>query len=62
MLKGLHYAVLLEEGTNPTEFQYIRLRLKEAGAKVTVIGLEKLKYRLEDHPFEYADAIIDKVD
>jgi protease I len=58
MLEGLHFAVLLEENTNPTEFDYSRLRLKEAGAQVTVIGLDRLDYRLEDHSYGYADVTI----
>ena len=49
MLNHLHFAVLLEEDTNPTEYTYSRLRLIEAGARVTVIGLDRLEYRLEDH-------------
>lgn len=61
MLSGLSFAVLLEEGTNPTEYQYIRLRLKEAGAKVIVIGLERLEYKLEDHSFGYAEITADQL-
>jgi protease I len=61
VLEGLHFAVLLERDTNPTEFNYSRLRLKEAGAKVTVIGLDRLDYRLEDHSFGYANTTIDQV-
>ncbi|GAB4528778.1 MAG: hypothetical protein Kow0063_05230 [Anaerolineae bacterium] len=61
MLNGLHFALLLEEDTNPTEFTYSRLRLIEAGARVTVIGLDRLKYRLEDHSIGYADTTIDRV-
>ncbi len=55
MKKKLHFAVFVEEGTNPTEFNYCRLRLKEAGFRVTVIGRNKLEYRLEDHSLGYAD-------
>ena len=58
MLEGLHFAVLVEEGTNPTEFHYARLRLLEAGARVTVIGRERLDYRLEDHTTTRADATV----
>ncbi len=61
MLRGLHFAVFLEENTNPTEFNYSRLRLKEAGAQVTVIGLERLDYRLEDQSPGHADTTIDRV-
>jgi protease I len=61
MLNGLHFAVLLEEDTNPTEFAYSHLRLIEAGAQVTVIGLDRLEYRLEDHSIGYADTTIDRV-
>jgi putative intracellular protease/amidase len=35
MLENLTFAVLLEEGTNPIEFDFARLRLKEAGAVVS---------------------------
>lgn len=59
MLNGLHFALLLEEDTNPTEFTYSRLRLIEAGARVSVIGLDRLEYRLEDHSIGYADTTID---
>ncbi len=55
MLSDLHFAVFVETNTNPTEFNYIRLRLKEAGAKVTVIGLDKLEYSLEDFSPGFAD-------
>ena len=58
MLTDLHFAVLLEEDTNPTEFNYSRLRLIEAGAQVTVISLDRLEYRLEDHSIGYADTTI----
>ncbi len=58
MLEGLHFAVLLEENTNSTEFDYVRLRLKEAGAKVTIIGLDRLDYRLEDQSRGHADVTI----
>ena len=61
MLTGMHVAVLLERDTNPTEFNYTRLRLKEAGARVTVIGLDRLEYQLEDHSTGRADTTIDQV-
>jgi protease I len=61
MLDGLSFAVLLEEGTNPIEYQYIRLRLKEAGAQVTVIGLNRLDYKLEDQSLGYADITADQI-
>jgi protease I len=61
MLEGLQFAVLLERGTNPTEYNYARLRLVEAGAQVTVIGLGQSAYELEDHSLGYADATIDEV-
>ncbi len=60
-LAGLSLAVLVERGTNPTEFQYGRLLLREAGARVTVIGLGRAEYELEDHSIGYADASIDEV-
>ncbi len=61
MLNGLHFAVLLERDTNATEFDYSRLRLMEAGAQVTVVGLSRLEYQLEDHSTGYADTTIDTV-
>jgi len=61
MLNGLRFAVLLEQDTNPTEFHYSCLRLIEAGAQVTVVGLDRLEYRLEDHSLGYADVTIDRV-
>jgi protease I len=61
MLEGMHFAVFVEENTNPTEYNYCRLRLKEAGARVTVIGLTRLKYRLEDYSPGYADVMIDEL-
>jgi len=61
MLEDLHFAVFVERHTNPTEFHYARLRLKEAGAQVTVIGLDRLQYRLEDHSMGYADITVDQV-
>jgi protease I len=60
-VSGLHIAVLLERDTNPTEYNYTRLRLKEAGAQVTVIGLDRLEYQLEDHSTGRADTTIDQV-
>jgi protease I len=61
LLAGLHFAVLVERGTNPTEYNYVRLRLREAGARVTAIGLDRLSYELEDHSIGHADARIDDV-
>ena len=61
MLTGLHFAVLLERDTNPTEYNYSRLRLKEANAQVTVVGLDRLDYRLEDHSTGHADTVIDRI-
>ena len=58
MLEGLRLAVLLEQDTNPAEFHTSRLRLKEAGAQVTVVGLDRLDYRLEDHSMGRADVTI----
>jgi len=60
-VSDLHVAILLERGTNPTEFNYSRLRLKEAGIRVTAVGLAQLEYQLEDYSFGYADATIDDV-
>ncbi len=61
MLEGLHFAVFVERDTNPTEFTYSHLRLKEAGARVTVIGLDRLEYQLEDHSIGHADVTVDQV-
>ena len=58
-LSGLRVAVLLEQGTNPVEYHYCRLRLAEAGAVVTVIGNDRLEYELEDHCAAHADAKIE---
>jgi len=60
-LSGLRIAVLLEQGTNPLEYHYCRLRLVEAGAEVTVVGNERLVYDLEDHSTARADAVISDV-
>jgi protease I len=60
-LAGLRFCVLLERGANPTEFNFIRLRLREAGAQVTVVGLGASEYELEDHSVGCADASIDQV-
>jgi protease I len=56
-----HLAVLVEEGTNPIEFHYCRLRLLEAGARVTVVGSRRLEYRLEDHSTARVDATAQQV-
>lgn len=61
MLSGLRVAVLLEQGTNPLEYHYCRLRLVEAGAEVTVMGSQRLDYQLEDHSTARADAVIEDV-
>ena len=61
MLHGLHVAVLVEHGTNPTEFQYCRLRMREAGATVMVVGNEELEVSLEDHSRARADVIASQV-
>jgi protease I len=58
MLEGLRLAVLVERGTNPTEFQYSRLRLLEEGAAVVVVGNRALEYALEDHSRIRADVTI----
>jgi protease I len=58
-MTGLQLAVFLEEGTNPIEYHYSRLRLNEAEMQVTVIGLDRLEYKLEDHSTAWADIGID---
>ena len=60
MTMRLHFAVLLEQGTNPTEFDCIRLRLREAGARVSVVGLDQHVYELEDHSLGHADLLIEE--
>ena len=61
MLNGPRFAVFVGRGSNPTEFHYCHLRLKEARAAVTIIGLDRLKYRLEDLPLGFAKTTIDNV-
>lgn len=61
LASDLRFAVLVARGTNPTEFNYIRLRLREAGARVTVVGLGSSRYELEDYSWGNADASIDEV-
>jgi protease I len=61
MLEGLRVALLAERGTNPTEFQYSRLRLKEAGATVVVVGNHELEYALEDHSRASTDVTVGQV-
>jgi protease I len=60
-LAGLCFAVLVERGTNPTEFHYGRLRLREAGAQVTVVSLGRSEVELEDHSVGYADLSIEEM-
>ena len=61
-LAGLRLAVLVERGVNEIEFHLCRLRLREAGAEVVVIGNCQLEYEGEDHEALYADVTIDQVD
>jgi protease I len=61
-LEGLKVAVLLERGVNETEFNCSRLRLREAGADVVVVGNARLDYTGETHAHLRADATIDQVD
>jgi protease I len=61
MLEKLNVAVLVERGTNPTEFHYSRLRLREAGAEVLVVGNQEREYALEDHSLTSAEVTIDEV-
>ncbi len=62
MLANVKIALLIEEGTNPTEFNYCRLRLREANALVDTVGLDQMKYRLEDQSSGYADIKISQLD
>ena len=61
-LEGLRVAVLLERGVNETEFHYSRLRLREAGAEVVVVGNRRLDYIGENHGRTKAGVTIDQVD
>ena len=61
-LDGLRVAVLLERGVNETEFHYNRLRMREAGAEVVVVGNRQLDYIGENHGRVQADVTIDQVD
>lgn len=57
----LQIAVLVERGTNPTEFNYARLRLREAGAQVIVVGIDRYEYELEDHSLGRVDEVVSSV-
>ncbi len=61
-LEGLRVAVLLERGVNEVEFHYSRLRMREAGAEVVVVGNEQLEYVGENHGWTQADITIDQAD
>ncbi len=61
-LEGLRIAVLLERGVNEVEFHYNRLRMREAGAEVVVVGNKELDYIGENHGRTQADVTIDQVD
>lgn len=61
-LEGLKVAVFLERGVNETEFNHNRLRLREAGADVVVVGNTRLEYTGEEHARLHADVTIDQVD
>ena len=61
-LDGLRVAVLLEQGVNEIEFHYSRLRMREAGADVIVVGNKQLDYIGENHGNTQADILIDQVD
>ena len=61
-LDGLRVAILLERGVNEVEFHYNRLRMREAGAEVVVVGNHQLDYFGENHGRTQADLTIDQVD
>ena len=61
MSNGIRVAILVERGTNPSEFNYARWRMRESGAEVTVIAPECSAYELEDHSVGRADASIEDV-
>ena len=60
-LRGLRVGVFLEDGVNEVECHYNRLRLKEGGAEVVVIGNNKLDYTGELFESLSADTKIDDV-
>jgi protease I len=60
-LEGLRVAVLLERGVNEIEFHYSRLRMREAGAQVVVVGNQQLDYIGENHGRTHADVTINQV-
>jgi protease I len=60
-LGGLRVAVLLERGVNEVEFHYNRLRMREAGAEVVVVGNKQLDYVGESHGRTQAHLTIDQV-
>ena len=61
-LEGLRVAVLLERGVNEVEFHYNRLRMREAGAEVVVVGNKQVDYIGENHGRTQADVTIDQAD
>jgi len=61
-LEGLRVAVLLERGVNEIEFHYSRLRMREAGAEVAVVGNQQLGYIGENHGKIQADVTINQVE
>ena len=60
-LSGLRVAVLLEKGINEIEFHYSRMRAREAGAEVVVVGNRALDYTGEAHGEVRAEKTIDQV-
>ena len=60
-MEGMRIAILLERGINEIEFHYSRLRMREAGADVVVIGNRDLEYTGEAHGRITADTTIDQV-
>ena len=56
MAGGTRAAVLVERGSNPSEFNYARWRMREAGAAVIVVAPTRSHYELEDHSLGQADA------
>jgi protease I len=62
LLQDVRVAILIEQGVNEIEFHTIRLRLREAGADVVVVGNHELEYCGEDHERLRADRTIDQVE
>ncbi|MDX1594485.1 MAG: type 1 glutamine amidotransferase domain-containing protein [Gammaproteobacteria bacterium] len=61
-LNGKHVAILVEDTYEDLEFWYPNYRLREAGARVTVVGTEKTTYRSKRGYEAEADAASNEVE